>query len=78
MSHPNGTFAYIGTKPCGHTVAAFVDRPEYAKEIAKEIPKWIRSGMKVDRVPVEDARTMLHFCECDKPKRQTKQERLAL
>ncbi len=49
-------WSYIGrtTKPLkdwpeiGSVVCAAVDRPEYAKEIAK----WIRDGLAIERVPV--------------------------
>jgi hypothetical protein len=53
-------WSYIGrtTKPLknwpeiGSVVCAAVDRPEYAKDTAKQIAKWIRAGLAIERVPV--------------------------
>lgn len=59
-------FCYVGIKSCGHMVAAAVDRPENAKDNAKEVAKWMRSGLTIERRPVEDVRTQLQFCKCEK------------
>lgn len=59
-------FSYVGIKPCGHVVAAAVDRPEYAKDNAVEIASWIRDGLTVERWTVERVRTELKFCNCEK------------
>ena len=56
--------AYIGTKQCGCTVAVFMDKPELKKDIAKEVGKWIREGLVVTRIDVEDLN--LTSCKCDK------------
>lgn len=66
-------FAYVGIKPCGHAVAAAVDRPEHKKENAREVAKWMRSGLTVERWTVERVRTDLHFCKC--PKEPHEQDR---
>ena len=65
----SSTFAYVAfKKACGHMVAAAVDKPEYAKENAKEVSNWIRSGLRIERVTVERVRTELHGCDCDEQK----------
>lgn len=64
------SMAYIGTKQCGCTVAAFVDKPEYKNDIAKEVSRWIREGLIVTRVNVEDVN--LTSCKCDEEQQPTK------
>lgn len=49
-------FSYIGRKPCGCVVAAMVDNPDDAKETAKEVAKWIKLGLTVERVTHEYVR----------------------
>jgi len=58
-------FAYVGTKPCGCTVAAMVISPKWAKDTAREVAKWIRAGYSVDKVSVKDASIKLKACECE-------------
>ena len=59
------TMAYVAVDPKqpGAAYAVIVDEPERssatAREIAREISKWIRKGDAVDRVTVEQAREML-------------------
>ena len=50
--------AYIGRCKCGAIKFTTVDKPEYAKENAKEIAKCIRDGLTIERVTVGDVRTM--------------------
>ena len=50
------SMAYVGLKPCGCIGAAFVDRPEYAKDIAREVASWIRNGLTVERMTTEEVR----------------------
>lgn len=66
------THAYIGTKPCGCTVAATVIKPEWAKDTAKTIADWVKRGYSVDRVEVGDARLRLKSCDCPKPAKPSK------
>mgnify|MGYP001574533717 CR=1 FL=1 len=40
------TYAYAAYKPCGCMVAAATDEPHNADDIAK----WIRAGLRVERV----------------------------
>jgi len=44
------THAYIGRKACGCIVAAVLDTPGYPKRAAKEVAKFIRDGLTVERV----------------------------
>lgn len=60
------TWAYIARTvkenkhhPVGCVVCASVDRPEYAADTAKEVAKWIKQGLAVERVPVEWVRKHL-------------------
>lgn len=55
--------AYVAFKDCGCAVAATVDEPQYAKETAKCVAKWIRGGLRVEQKTVGWVRENLHFCE---------------
>lgn len=59
---------YVGFKSCGHMVTASVDDPKYAKDTAEVVAKWIKRGLRVERVSVERARAELHFCKCGQQK----------
>ena len=54
--------SYIGRKPCGCVVFATIDRPEYKKDIAREIGKCLRQGLTIERMPVEQARPLITKC----------------
>jgi len=54
--------SYIAKKSCGCIVAAIVDRPERKNETAREVSKWIRDGLAVERVTVEYVRENLKSC----------------
>lgn len=54
--------SYIGRKPCGCVVCAAVDSPQYRKEVARDIAKWVRSGLTIERVPCSDVRTLPFGC----------------
>ena len=56
--------AYIGTKKCGCVVAAVVDNPDHAKDVAKDVAGFIRKGLSIERVSIEKARVRLNRCEC--------------
>ena len=56
------SFSYIGRKHCGCLVAAMVDDPEHKKDIAKEIAKWIRDGLIIERVTTEYVRENFKYC----------------
>jgi hypothetical protein len=57
-------FCYVGIKPCGCVTCATVDSPEHGKDVAKDVSRYIKDGLKVERIPVEEARTRLKRCEC--------------
>ena len=59
-------WAYIGRiqapnekQPVGTAVCAIADRPEWKKQTAKEISKWVRDGLAIERVPSESVRQNL-------------------
>lgn len=54
---------YIARKPCGCTVAACVDEPEYRKENAKTIAEWIKKGYEVLRF--SEGEFKLNRCQCE-------------
>lgn len=53
---------YVGRKECGCFVAAIVDAPEHRKDTAREVAKWIRQGLAIERMSVEDVRQKLMRC----------------
>ena len=56
--------AYVGRAQCGCIELLTMDTPENKREAAKEIGKVIRRGGSIERVTVEDARTVgLLRCE---------------
>lgn len=69
------SWSYIArtTKPTknwpevGSVVCAAVDCPEMQKSNAKEIAKWMRDGLTIERVPVEWVRKFLFTTEPYKP-----------
>ena len=59
-------YAYRGICKHGKVRLMTVDKPEYAKDVAKDIADCIRHGLTVDRVTVEEARKSDMICpECD-------------
>jgi Ethanolamine utilization protein EutJ (predicted chaperonin) len=67
------THSYIGRDPaCNCIVAATVDNPDHPKRVAKEVAKFIRQGLAVERVEHEVVRQYFG-CEHRKAKRQAKQ-----
>lgn len=47
-----GTFLVCrGRKPCGCLVCAIADDPVMRRDIAKALPRWIRNGLTIERVP---------------------------
>jgi len=58
------TPCYIGRIPaCGCVVAVVVDEPEHAKSTAKDVAGFIRDGLAVERMTVDEARAALKFCD---------------
>jgi len=66
------THSYIGRDPeCNCIVAATVDNPDHPKRVAREVAKFIRQGLTVERVEHEIVRQ--HFgCEHREAKRLAK------
>ena len=67
------TFCYVAADPeqPGAAWAATVDKPEYLKDTAKLIAKWVKEGANVMRVDVDTARIML--CKWERPEKQLEQ-----
>jgi len=57
-------FAYAGRKPCGCTVAVVVDDPDFPKDVAKDVSNFIKSGLTIERVPIETVWEQLRSCKC--------------
>lgn len=51
-------------KECGRMVAAMSDNPDMLRELADTVRDWIKAGLTVDRVSVEDVREGFAFCIC--------------
>lgn len=54
-------YAYMGRETCGCVTCVTVDNPEYKKYVAKDLSDWIRQGLSVERVPIEEARQAITF-----------------
>lgn len=59
----DNTYAYVGIKDCGCIVAAAVDVKAHSKDVAKSVADFIKDGLKVERVTVEEAREKLRRCK---------------
>ena len=59
------TMCYIGVKECGCVVAACVDNPKHKKDIAKNVGDWVKDGLTIERISVEDTRNRLSYCKCN-------------
>jgi hypothetical protein len=55
--------AYLARCPQGHFVGVTVDRPEHAKDVAREVALWLREGNRVDRMTVGEARPLIEFSD---------------
>ncbi len=71
-------FCYVAADPAqpGAAWAATVDEPQYAKDTAKEIARWVRQGANVMRVPTQQARDML--CKWERPEKKKPEKQGAL
>lgn len=66
--------AYAGhCAVCGAMCAATVDAPDRKRDNAKLIAKWVRDGLRVERVTVEHVRQSLKLCECLRRRRPSRQ-----
>jgi hypothetical protein len=57
-------FVYIGFKPCGCGVAVVVDDPKYVKSTAESVSEFIREGLKIERVSMDDYPARFNGCKC--------------
>lgn len=58
--------AYIAKKNCGCISAACVDKPEYAKDTARDVMRWIKDGYTVERIFVTEATPLsIRRCDCE-------------
>jgi hypothetical protein len=53
------THDYVGRDEHGCLIALIADIPELKRETAKEVASWIREGLTVTRVTMEDVRHIL-------------------
>ena len=73
---PDTTPAYLGrVAGCGCVVAATVADPDadigHQAVVLREVARWERAGLLIERVTVEEARAALHRCpHNERPKRR--------
>lgn len=66
MAEEKQVFAYRAVCQHGKTRALVVDRPDIMKDSAKDIAIWLRDGLHLERVTVEEARKSDMDCQpCD-------------
>ena len=53
------THCYVGFKTCGCAVAAVVDD---SPDVSKDVAKFIRHGLTIERKTIEETRGLLHSC----------------
>ena len=59
---------FVGIAECGHIQAASVDTPERRKENAREVAKWIRSGLRIEKMTSAEVRAG-NWCDCKSRKK---------
>ncbi len=60
------THAYVGRHPiCHHMRAAVIDQPGYEKETAKDVAEYIESGMRIERVMIQEVRDKFAVEKCE-------------
>lgn len=57
--------AYVARCACGAVVAAVIDDPNYRRDTAREVAAWIRGGLVVERMTVDEAREQWRPCTCE-------------
>ena len=67
---------YVARKPCGCIVAATVDTPDMQKSNPKQVMKWMRKGLVIDRVTVQHVRESWFGWDCPHETPQPKQPKL--
>lgn len=58
------THAYVGIKKCGCVVTASCDTESDKALVAKDLQGYILSGLRIERVPIDEARKRLKRCNC--------------
>lgn len=68
---------YVARHPdCGKLYFATVDKPEFAKDNAKELRKLMADGIKIESMTVAEVR-QAHWCDCKRKRTvKAKQETL--
>jgi hypothetical protein len=56
--------AYAGLKDCGCLVAVVVDEPSFKREVGEAVSEWIREGLTILPMTVEEANQRLKPCQC--------------
>ena len=57
--------AYAGRCKCGNVVAIMAITDRHREELAETVAEWIRDGLSVEQVTVEEARESFSLCECE-------------
>jgi len=65
MAKINEKRAYVGRCKCGAIVAVTVIEEKYRNDTANVIHNWIRNGLEIEQVSVEEARNMFSLCTCE-------------
>jgi len=55
-----------------------MDEPAYRKDNAKEVARWVRDGLTIERMDVDEVRVYLHSCTCPKKQKPGKQDELPM
>lgn len=69
MNDDDDEYAYVAADPDqpGAAWGVCSDRPEYKKDTAKDLARWLRQGAIIERVTVTRAREML--AKWERPKK---------
>ena len=57
--------SYIARCKCGAIVMATVDKPEHAKDTAREVAECIADGLTIERVTCQCVRDNWSDCTCE-------------
>jgi hypothetical protein len=69
-------YAYRAVCEHGKTRALVVDEPAVMKDCAKDIAEWLKDGLRLERVMVEEARKSEMHCDpCDEKCRPRKKRK---
>ena len=66
---------YVGLHTCGGWLACIVNNPEHAKDTAKEVSSWVKSGLTVSLVETQSIRDgSTPMCECPRNRKVAKRK----